>query len=135
MYKNILVPVVLDQGHDTQGSYLAARALADQDARFTVIHVMETIPGYVESQIPSEVLAESRASIEQALRQSAKALPGAQMALVSGHAGQAILAYARDHDCDCIIIASHKPGLEDLFLGSTAARVVRHAHCAVHVIR
>ncbi|MBT8474881.1 MAG: universal stress protein, partial [Alphaproteobacteria bacterium] len=46
-----------------------------------------------------------------------------------------ITEYADSHGCDCIIIMSHQPGLQDYFLGSTAARVVRHAHCAVHVMR
>ena len=36
---------------------------------------------------------------------------------------------------DLLIIASHRPGLQDYFLGSTAAHVVRHAACSVHVIR
>jgi len=35
----------------------------------------------------------------------------------------------------CIVIGSHKPGLRDYLLGSTAAKVVRHAACAVHVKR
>ncbi|MBT8411941.1 MAG: universal stress protein, partial [Octadecabacter sp.] len=43
--------------------------------------------------------------------------------------------FATDNSIDCIIMASHQPGLEDYFLGSTAARVVRHAKCSVHVIR
>ena len=32
-------------------------------------------------------------------------------------------------------IASHQPGLQDYFLGSTAAKVVRHATCSVLVMR
>ena len=36
---------------------------------------------------------------------------------------------------DLIIVASHRPGLQDYFLGSTAAKVVRHAKCSVLVIR
>ena len=36
---------------------------------------------------------------------------------------------------DLIIIASHKPGFQDYFLGSTAAKVVRHAPCSVLVVR
>jgi len=39
------------------------------------------------------------------------------------------------HAVDLIVIASHRPGLKDYFLGSTAGRVVRHSPCAVHVIR
>jgi len=36
---------------------------------------------------------------------------------------------------DLIIVGSHKPGLQDYLLGSTAARVVRHAMCSVLVGR
>jgi nucleotide-binding universal stress UspA family protein len=43
--------------------------------------------------------------------------------------------YASENGYDCIVIASHVPGFENIFLGSTADRVVRHAKCAVHVIR
>lgn len=135
MYKNILVPVILDEGHDTQAAYLAARALADDGAKFTVIHVMEAIPGYAASAIPADVLANSRNEIEKALKQSAAALPGASTHLISGHAGNAIVNYSREYGIDCIIVASHKPGFEKFFLGSTADRVVRHAKCSVHVIR
>lgn len=135
MYKNILVPVIFDEKHDTQASYLAARALADDDAKYTVLHVMEAIPPYAETQIPAEILADTRSEIEHKLKESARALPGAKAQLVSGHAGRQIVDYAEEHGIDCIIVASHRPGFEDFFLGSTADRVVRHAKCAVHVIR
>jgi len=42
---------------------------------------------------------------------------------------------AKEKDVDLIIIASHRPGLQDYFLGSTAAKVVRHATCSVLVVR
>jgi nucleotide-binding universal stress UspA family protein len=42
---------------------------------------------------------------------------------------------AEEKGADLIIIASHRPGLKDYFLGSTAAKVVRHAKCSVLVIR
>ena len=135
MYKHILIPVIFDDGHDTQASFLAAKALADESTKFTVIHVIEAIPPYVVSQIPAEVLAKSRRSIEKSLEQSARALPNAQTELATGHPGVVIVDYAKDHDVDCIVMASHKPGFENLFLGSTADRVVRHARCSVHVIR
>ena len=34
MYRSILVPVLFDEGHDTQASYLAALALADEETKF-----------------------------------------------------------------------------------------------------
>jgi universal stress protein F len=135
MYKNILVPVVVGEGQDAQASFSLARALADEGAKFTVLHVMEAIPGFVAAEIPDGVLAQMHQKIENLLVESAKALPGASTQLKSGHAGTTIVEYANKNGIDCIIIASHKPGVEDFFLGSTAARVVRHATCSVHVIR
>ena len=135
MYKHILVPVIFDEGHDTQASFLAAQALAGDGAQFTVLHVVEDIPSYVATQIPAEVLAASRAEIESKLREAASALPGAETAVQRGHAGREIVDFADHNNVDCIVMASHKPGLSNLLLGSTADRVVRHAKCSVHVIR
>jgi nucleotide-binding universal stress UspA family protein len=55
--------------------------------------------------------------------------------MLKGHIGRTIADYAAEAAVDCIVIGSHRPGLTDYFLGSTAARVVRHAPCAVHVLR
>jgi universal stress protein F len=135
MYNNILVPVVFDEGHDTQASFLAAIALANDGANFTVIHIRDEIPSYVAAEIPNGVLLTNQREVERLLVQSANALPGATTKLLSGHAGRAIVEFADENHIDCIIVASHKPGIEDFFLGSTASRVVRHAKCSVHVIR
>lgn len=135
MYRNILVPVIFDERHDSQASYLAARALADEGANFTVLHVMESIPTYAANQIPAELLAKSRSEVEQKLKKSARALRGASAVLVSGHASRLIVDYANENGIDCIVIASHAPGIENIFLGSTADKIVRHAKCSVHVIR
>ena len=135
MYNNILIPVVFDEGQDTQASYLAAKKLANDNANFTVIHVRDNIPSFVAAEIPNEVLEASRREIEKLLADSAKALPGATAKLIYGHAGRTILDFADAANIDCIVIASHRPGIENYFLGSTASRVVRHANCAVPVIR
>ena len=135
MYHNILLPVLFDDGHDTQASFLAAKKLANEDASFTVLHVMEAIPPSVSSQLPPQLLEEAHDGMERKLAEAAQAIPGADTVLVTGHAGRSIVDYAQRHDTDCIIVASHKPGLSNYFLGSTADRVVRHAPCTVHVIR
>ena len=46
-----------------------------------------------------------------ALTEAAKGLAGSKAQLISGHSGQAILNYAEANDIDCIIIASHRPGV------------------------
>ena len=69
------------------------------------------------------------------LEQKTAGLKGVTPVLLQGHTAQTILNYAHENDIDCVVIGSHKPGLTDFFLGSTAARVVRHCRCAVHVQR
>ena len=135
MYSNILIPVVLGEGGNTKASFEVARALAADDAHFVVMHVMEDIPAYAASQIPQSVRDNTRREIMETLEQKASGLAGAEAILDHGHVAHAILDQASKRGSDCIIIASHKPGLSNLLLGSTADRVVRHARCAVHVIR
>jgi len=62
-------------------------------------------------------------------------MEGARGVVVDGHSGRTILDYAADAGSDLIVIASHRPGMGDLLMGSTATQVVRHAKCAVHVLR
>ena len=135
MYKNILIPVLFDDDHDTKSSLAAAQALADDGGSITLVHVLEEIPSYVAAEIPVDTLTTTRNKAGALLQEAAKAVPGAQTKLLTGHAGRAILDHANATKADCIVLASHKPGIEDFFLGSTASRVVRHAKCCVHVIR
>ncbi|MEL6681913.1 MAG: universal stress protein [Pseudomonadota bacterium] len=55
--------------------------------------------------------------------------------VVDGHSAPTILEFSENNANDLIIVASHQPGMQDYLLGSTAAKVVRHAKCAVHVLR
>ncbi len=135
MYTNILLPVLFGKDHDTESAFQIAQALAGDGTQFTIIHVLEPIPSYAAAEIPAHILKERHAEAEAALQALADKLSGAKTAFASGQAGRAIVQYARENSTDCIVLASHKPGLENFFLGSTADRVVRHATCAVHVIR
>ena len=135
MYHNILVPVITDEGHDNEASFRVAEKLASKDAKFTILHVLEPIPSFVLSEIPADVLNRTRDEIQTSMARMTQALPDSEGKVISGHAGRAIVDYVSEHEIDCIILASHRPGFGDYFLGSTAARVVRHAHCSVHVIR
>ena len=118
-----------------KASIAAAHALADAGADFTVLHVAEAVPAYVAAQIPSDVLAKTREEMAKQTSLWSKRFSNAAAKVVTGHAGRAIVDYAVENGIDCIVLASHRPGLENLFLGSIADRVVRHAKCSVHVIR
>lgn len=135
MYKHILVPIAPDHGADTARSLEAARLLADSGARITALTVADEIPGYVQHQLPAGLLDTTRAEMLADLKADLGGVAGVTADVVTGHAGRTITDYADAHGADCIVIASHRPGLQDYFLGSTAARVVRHAKCTVVVIR
>lgn len=135
MYNNILVPISLGGDRDSAGALAIAQAILADGGQITLIHVMEQIPSYAASYISQEYMDESREAIEKELTAMAASVPGGKAVVISGHSGRSILDYADKHGTDCIVIASHRPGMQDIFLGSTAAQVVRHAKCAVHVIR
>lgn len=135
MYHNILVPISFDEDRDTTSTLKLARLLAAPDAKITLLHVVEHIPGYAISYMPADYLHETRLAIEAKLNDLAADLPNAKGVVIVGHSGRSILDWAEEHGPDVIIVASHRPGMQDLLLGSTAAKVVRHATCAVHVVR
>ncbi len=133
MYKNILVPIAGDHGGTTREAMAAAKILADPGAKLTALTVIEAVPGHVAAELPAGLLEKAREAAEERLRD----LVGDTMTpvVMKGHAARTINEYAAEHGIDCIVVASHRPGLADYFLGSTAAHVVRHAPCAVLVVR
>ena len=135
MYENILVAVALDHSPHANDALRVARALASEDAKITALHVIEEMPSYVANQVPAELLADRKPTAEAELNAELGGVSDVKPIVVYGHAGRTIVSFADDQGVDCIVIASHMPGLQDYFLGSTAQRVVRHAHCAVHVLR
>lgn len=136
MYGKILIPVDVNQIDKADAMLETARKLGSDKSEIILAHIIETIPAYVAAQIPAEFTDKAKAEAHAALTKLSKQAVGfSQIEIRSGHAAEAILAIATEKDVDTIIIASHRPGFEDYFLGSTAARVVRHAKCSVVVIR
>ena len=62
-------------------------------------------------------------------------IPKSQAIVASGTVYEEILRVAAETKCDVIVMASHRPGLQDYLIGPNASRVVRHAHCSVLVVR
>ncbi|MFK7835568.1 MAG: universal stress protein [Sulfitobacter sp.] len=135
MYQSILVPLVLDHEHDNAKALAVAQHLLSDGGTITAIHVMDELPAYVMQHLHEGQRAQQRADRVAELAAEVKDIPNVEAHVIVGHAGHTILEHAEKIGADCVIIASHQPGMQDYFLGSTAARVVRHAKCAVHVIR
>lgn len=135
MYEHILVPIAFADGHEGVKAINVARHLADENTRITLLHVMEEVPGFAISYMPEGYQDELLKAVQSELEAKTADLPNATAKVVHGHAGRTIVDIVDEIGADCIVISSHKPGMADLLIGSTAARVVRHAPCSVHVIR
>lgn len=134
MYKKILVPMALDHGV-SKGTLEIAKALAGATGQIIALHVYEAPQGSVQAYVDDAAKKESLARSRAELHAKTEHLTGVTVEMVVGHTYRSIIDYASEHRVDCIVIGSHKPGFSDYLLGSTAARVVRHAPCAVHVYR
>lgn len=135
MYKNILVPIAFDEDHKPEQALKVARSLAEPGARITLLHVLADVPAYAISYMPPGYKEELRVTIQAAMDKYAAEFENGKALIRSGNAPNEILSEAEEAKSDCIIIASHRPGFGDYLIGSTAARVVRHAHCSVVVLR
>ncbi|ATX66725.1 universal stress protein [Roseinatronobacter bogoriensis] len=137
MYGRIIVAVDLE--HIEQGRALLERAATflDEGGEIRLLHVLEDVPGYIAAELPSDISERRRAEAVVELR--AMIDPKADIRIAyevrRGAASGQILQAAEDSGAELIMIASHKPGLRDYFIGSTAARVIRHAKCSVLVER
>jgi universal stress protein F len=136
MFKTILVPI--DMAHVAEGkaSIDLAAQHASSGAKIILLNVVEEIPNWAAAELPSNLMVDSLNRAKTELKAIANST-GMKMEVEvrNGHAYQTILEMAKGNQADLIIIASHQPGLQDYFLGSTAAKVVRHAKCSVLVVR
>jgi len=135
MYTNILVPVSFEADRNAQGAMEIAKALCSEDGKITCLHVLEELPKYATEYLPAGHVEAAKADIVKGLSALIEGVSNATTMVVEGHSSRSILAHADNNEVDLIIVASHQPGMQDYLLGSTAAKVVRHAKCAVHVLR
>lgn len=136
MYKNILVPVDLAHMKEGKRTLDIARANLEEGGNVTLLNVVEDIPKWAAAQLPKGTIERSMKRAVKQLKSICKKCDGmAEYEVRTGHTYQVILEVAKEKDVELIIIASNRPGFREYYLGSTAAKVVRHAKCSVHVIR
>lgn len=134
MYKNILVPMALDHGIG-EHALKVAQTLLSEGGTITALHVYEPPSGAANAYLDENVVLAAFAKAKAIIEARVIDLPNVKPMITKGHSGRGIIDFAAKIKADCIVVGSHKPGLIDYLLGSTAARVVRHATCAVHVLR
>jgi universal stress protein A len=139
--QKILVPVDFSEGSSKALQYAVSFARVFR-AELLCLYVVEIPYGAGEAGFVTEMESfrkdmskESQERMDMLLAREAAGVPS-QSKVRSGAPYHEITAAARDENVDLIIIATHgRTGLRRLFLGSTAERVVRHAHCPVLVVR
>lgn len=136
MYKNILVPV--NPAHGDVGARIldVARQLVDEDGHITALTVVEPLPGYISNYVSDDALESNKQDAIERLEQMLNdaGIRGTAM-LREGSPASKILEVAETIGANAIVLASHRPDFTTYLIGSTAARVVRHAECTVIVER
>ena len=140
MFKNILVAVDLEHDTHNDGLLRVASDMANaQGAQVHLLNVVGAAQAVVSQFLPEnyEKMASQKIAKDLAALAAKIELPeGAVTSSVRfGSVYQEILAYADKFGADLIIVASHKPNVGDYLLGTTAARIIRHASCSALVIR
>jgi len=114
------------------------------DAELHLLHTLEahlaSTPGYDMGITLPYYINESRAAAEKALTGVLDPQWAADrtvvLALAEGSPKVEIIRYARLHDIDLIVIATHgRTGLPHVIMGSVAETVVRTAPCPVLTVR
>lgn len=140
MYKNILLPIDLDENRDIPKTIETAIALSKLYG--AQLHVMTVLPNFGMSIVGGYF----KEGFEQDSKNHAKAVLreyidkhftdiDIKMVVATGTIYREIIAAADQLDIDLIIMASGHEDIEDYLLGSNAARVVRHSKQSVMVVR
>jgi nucleotide-binding universal stress UspA family protein len=140
MPRKILVPIDLEHGaHVDEVLRIAAKFATGDDAEVELLTVIDAAPVIVSQFLPESYETMVSSKTEQKLAALVAGMGAAAdrvtTAVRFGGTYQEILAHAEQIGAELIVIGSHKPNVADYLLGSTAARVVRHARCSVYVVR
>ncbi len=141
MYENILFSVDLEHTDEAEKALkIAIEEAGRANAKLTVMTVapgfgMPIVASFFDEHAVQNALKEVARHLKQYVDDN---IPGdiqTNAIVVEGNPAELILKQAQTDDIDLIVIASHNSQIENLLLGSCAAKVVRHAHCNVTVVK
>lgn len=141
MFRAILLSVDLNQPTSWAQALPVARQIARDHG--AALHIVAVVPDFgmpiVGQALPKGYEQKAVDATKKQLKTFADGgdLEGIDVHLHVAHGTiyKEILGAAEDLDVDLIVMASHRPELQDYLIGPNAARVVRHANCSVLVVR
>lgn len=142
MFKKILYPIDLEETECALGplAQVVDQVVAN-DAELYLIYVLPSlsnplVASYFPANAREELTAKAKASMESFIDDNIPNAIRVTSVVTEGTPYEEILREAQELKVDLIMISSHnREGLERWLLGSTTAKVVRHAHCSVMVLR
>lgn len=132
-FHRILVPVEFSEGSAAALARALTLPLASR-ARLDLLHVL---PPRIAAKVRVQVAATARDELAQAVAR-ARAATAAEVTseLRRGTAYVEIIRRARDIDAELVVVGRHgKRPVRDLFVGSTASRLVRMGDTPILVVR
>lgn len=135
MYNTIIVPTDFSDDEATIDALKDAETLSSNN-KIILLNILEDIPAYALRGVPTDekenLVPKTRDALKELVYLSQV---NAETEVRNGKPYHQIIAAVKEYEADLVIINSHKPGLKDYLLGSTAGKVVRHAPCSVLVVR
>jgi len=141
MYRDILLCVDLED----ESSWRKALPTAVEYCRAfgSRLHVLTVIPDfglslvsqYFPEDYEAKLLEQAGARLHELVRERVPGEVKVQHIVAQGTIYHEIIQAAEQVDADLIVMASHRPELEDYLIGPNATRVVRHCNRSVLVVR
>lgn len=142
MFKKILYPIDLEESECALGPLVqVVDHVVANEAELYLIYVLPSlsnplVASYFPANAREELTAKAKASMESFIDDNIPNAIRVTSVVTEGTPYEEILREAHELKVDLIMISSHnREGLERWLLGSTTAKVVRHAHCSVMVLR
>jgi nucleotide-binding universal stress UspA family protein len=142
--QRILVPVDFST-HSRRSISYARELAASYDARLQLLHVVEqaVYPSFYSlnkddfQSLLNDVEEAAMEHLHRVLDESpGPRVSAAEFHLIEGRAVTAIPDFAEANETDLIVIATHGlTGIDRLFLGGVAEKVIRRSNCPVFVVK
>ena len=141
MYNNILLPVDIEHTVESATAFtIAIEEARRSNAKLTVMTVapgfgMPIVASYFDEDAVKQALKEVARHLKKYVDDNIPEGIETSAVVVEGNPAELILNRAREDNIDLIVMASHNIQIENLWIGSCASKVVRHAHCTVTIVK
>ena len=140
MFNSILVPIDLADTDLAKPAIETADSLSKKSGgKVRLVNIMAMTPVMLAEYVPPDFDAQQRQSSNEALaivaRESGIEPKRISTSIRQGGIYHEILEEAAEVKADLIVMTSHRPSMQNYFLGSNAGHIVRYAKCSVLVVR